>query len=141
MITSDAAVRGIDIKEVKAVINYDFPTNNYDYFHRIGRTGRAGAKGIAHTFLDSGQDGEYARALADIMQKAKQMLPREFAMMAGVRLQPGEELDMRAVLRPAPDGGMISAQAQQHFAAMGPPQVAVQVEVGEQERASELLAQ
>ena len=65
MIATDVAARGIDVKEVKAVINYDFPGNIEDYIHRIGRTGRAGAKGIAHTFMDSaGKDGKYARALA-----------------------------------------------------------------------------
>ena len=47
MIATDVAARGIDVKEVKAVINYDFPGNIEDYIHRIGRTGRAGAKGTA----------------------------------------------------------------------------------------------
>merc|ERR1719240_2220550 len=62
MIATDVAARGIDVKEVKAVINYDFPGNIEDYIHRIGRTGRAGAKGIAHTFMDSGgKDGKYVR--------------------------------------------------------------------------------
>merc|ERR1719316_257303 len=72
MIATDVAARGIDVKDVKAVINYDFPGNIEDYIHRIGRTGRAGAKGIAHTFIDMGgnKDGKYARALVDIMQKA-----------------------------------------------------------------------
>ena len=80
------AARGIDVKEVKAVINYDFPGNIEDYIHRIGRTGRAGAKGIAHTFMDAGgKDGKYARALADIMIKAGQKMTRELAQMAGVR--------------------------------------------------------
>ena len=54
MIATDVAARGIDVKEVKAVVNYDFPGNIEDYIHRIGRTGRAGAKGIAHTFMDGG---------------------------------------------------------------------------------------
>merc|ERR1719313_2350829 len=86
MIATDVAARGIDVKEVKAVINYDFPSNIEDYIHRIGRTGRAGAKGIAHTFMESaGKDGKYARALADIMLKAGQRLTRELAQMAGVR--------------------------------------------------------
>merc|ERR1719198_2399601 len=110
MIATDVAARGIDVKDVKAVINYDFPSNIEDYVHRIGRTGRAGAKGIAHTFMDmQGKDGKYARALADIMLKAGQKLSRELAQMAGVRQY--EELDMRAALAPSPDGGMMSAAA------------------------------
>merc|ERR1719160_2407480 len=97
MIATDVAARGIDVKEVKCVINFDFPGNIEDYIHRIGRTGRAGAKGMAHTFMDSaGKDGKYARALADIMQKAGQKMPREMAQMAGIRVAPGDELDMRA---------------------------------------------
>merc|ERR1719240_1212989 len=71
MIATDVAARGIDVKDVKAVINYDFPGNIEDYVHRIGRTGRAGAKGIAHTFMDTmGKDGKYARSLVEIMMKA-----------------------------------------------------------------------
>ena len=65
MIATDVAARGIDVKECKAVINYDFPGNIEDYVHRIGRTGRAGAKGEAHTFMDGQKDGKYARAVRD----------------------------------------------------------------------------
>lgn len=39
------------MKDITAVINYDFPNCIEDYVHRIGRTGRAGAKGLAHTFF------------------------------------------------------------------------------------------
>ena len=63
LIATDVAARGIDVKDVKAVINFDFPGNIEDYIHRIGRTGRAGAKGVAHTFMDGGgKDAKYARA-------------------------------------------------------------------------------
>jgi len=120
MIATDVAARGIDVKEVKGVINYDFPGNIEDYIHRIGRTGRAGAKGIAHTFMESaGKDGKYARALTDIMCKAGQKLPRELAQMAGIRLAPGDELDVRAALAPAPGGGLLDPAAAQ--AAMSLP--------------------
>jgi len=120
MIATDVAARGIDVKDVKAVINYDFPGNIEDYIHRIGRTGRAGAKGMAHTFMDAGgKDGKYARALADILLKAGQKMTRELAQMAGVRDY--EELDMRTALMPAADGGMMSASAQQQAMSLGPP--------------------
>ncbi|KAJ2760084.1 ATP-dependent RNA helicase dbp2, partial [Coemansia nantahalensis] len=49
MVATDVASRGLDIKDVKFVINYDFPNNVEDYVHRIGRTGRAGASGTAIT--------------------------------------------------------------------------------------------
>ena len=86
MIATDVAARGIDVKDVKAVINYDFPGNIEDYIHRIGRTGRAGAKGVAHTFMETrGKDSNKARPLVDIMLKAGQQLPAQLAQMAGVR--------------------------------------------------------
>ncbi|MEO9599592.1 DEAD/DEAH box helicase [Parasphingorhabdus sp.] len=48
---SDVAARGLDIKGVSHVINFDIPWHPDDYVHRIGRTGRAGAKGVAITFI------------------------------------------------------------------------------------------
>lgn len=42
LIASDVAARGLDIKDIKLVINMDMPMNIEDYVHRIGRTGRAG---------------------------------------------------------------------------------------------------
>ncbi len=50
LVATDVAARGIDIDGVTHVINYDFPEQSEDYIHRIGRTGRAGAPGIAITF-------------------------------------------------------------------------------------------
>ncbi|KAL3921661.1 MAG: hypothetical protein SGPRY_004824, partial [Prymnesium sp.] len=47
LVATDVAARGLDIKDVKMVINYEFPPKTEDYIHRIGRTGRAGATGIA----------------------------------------------------------------------------------------------
>jgi len=52
LIATDVASRGIDIDDVTHVINYDAPTTYDDYIHRIGRTGRAGKKGTALTFVD-----------------------------------------------------------------------------------------
>ncbi len=45
------AARGLDIKDVTYVINFDFPKGVEDYVHRIGRTGRAGAYGVAISYL------------------------------------------------------------------------------------------
>ncbi len=52
LIATDVAARGIDVKDVSHVINFDQPATYEDYVHRIGRTGRAGKTGIALTFID-----------------------------------------------------------------------------------------
>ncbi len=51
LVCTDVAARGLDIKDVPAVFNYDVPFNAEDYVHRIGRTGRAGASGLAVTLV------------------------------------------------------------------------------------------
>ena len=67
MVATDVAARGLDVPNVAAVINFDFPNGVEDYVHRIGRTGRAGATGDAFTFFTSG-DGKYARELIKLLQ-------------------------------------------------------------------------
>lgn len=51
LVATDVAARGIDVPAISHVINFDLPSNVEDYIHRIGRTGRAGATGIALTFV------------------------------------------------------------------------------------------
>lgn len=52
LVATDVAARGIDVKDISHVINYDQPDNYEVYVHRIGRTGRAGSGGYAYTFID-----------------------------------------------------------------------------------------
>ncbi|RZU40908.1 DEAD/DEAH box helicase [Edaphobacter modestus] len=51
LVATDVAARGIDISDIAHVVNYDIPNASDDFVHRIGRTGRAGAKGVATTFV------------------------------------------------------------------------------------------
>lgn len=51
LVATDVAARGIDVEELELVVNYDLPYDAEDYVHRIGRTGRAGKKGMAVTFV------------------------------------------------------------------------------------------
>lgn len=72
LVATDVAARGLDISEMPCVINFDLPYNAEDYVHRIGRTGRAGAKGDAislHTDKDE-------RLLVDIEKLIKQKITR-----------------------------------------------------------------
>ncbi|ONM41454.1 DEAD-box ATP-dependent RNA helicase 14 [Zea mays] len=81
LVATDVAARGLDIKDIRVVINYDFPTGVEDYVHRIGRTGRAGATGVAYTFFCD-QDSKYAADLIKILEGANQRVPRDLEDMA-----------------------------------------------------------
>jgi ATP-dependent RNA helicase DDX5/DBP2 len=72
MIATDVAARGIDVKDVKTVINYDFPAQIEDYVHRIGRTGRAGNKGTAFSFFTPA-DSRKSRDLIAILKQTSQV--------------------------------------------------------------------
>jgi superfamily II DNA/RNA helicase len=66
LVASDVAARGLDIKGVSHVFNFDVPWHPDDYVHRIGRTGRAGAKGQAFTLVTS-EDGEAVEAIEKLI--------------------------------------------------------------------------
>lgn len=70
LVATDVVARGLDIKDISFVINYDFPKNMDDYVHRIGRTGRAGAKGIAVSFINPEDDQKIVNELVDFMTEA-----------------------------------------------------------------------
>lgn len=81
LVATDVAARGLDIKDIRVVINYDFPTGVDNYVHRIGRTGRAGATGVAYTFF-SDQDSKHAAGLVKILEGSNQLVPAEIRNMA-----------------------------------------------------------
>ncbi|KAG2245494.1 hypothetical protein Bca52824_085122 [Brassica carinata] len=81
LVATDVAARGLDVKDIRAVINYDFPIGVEDYVHRIGRTGRAGATGQAFTFFGD-QDSKHASDLIKILEGADQKVPPQIREMA-----------------------------------------------------------
>lgn len=81
LIATDVAARGLDVKDIKYVINYDFPTSIEDYVHRIGRTGRAGATGSSYTFF-SANKSRHAKELVRILKEASQGVPPELERLA-----------------------------------------------------------
>ncbi|XP_050380101.1 DEAD-box ATP-dependent RNA helicase 20 isoform X1 [Argentina anserina] len=80
MTATDVAARGLDVKDVKYVINYDFPGSLEDYVHRIGRTGRAGAKGTAYTFFTAA-NARFAKELISLLEEAGQKISPDLAAM------------------------------------------------------------
>ncbi|TXG50212.1 hypothetical protein EZV62_022736 [Acer yangbiense] len=81
MTATDVAARGLDVKDIKCVINYDFPSSLEDYVHRIGRTGRAGARGTAFTFFTH-SNAKFARELVKILLEAGQVVNHTLSAMA-----------------------------------------------------------
>ena len=73
LIATDLAARGIDIARLPVVVNYDLPRSAVDYTHRIGRTGRAGEKGIAINFVSAGTHAHFRL----IEKRHRLNLPRE----------------------------------------------------------------
>jgi len=82
---TDVAARGLDIKGVKMVINFDAATNAEDHVHRIGRTGRAGQPGTAITFLDHSEAKQAWEVMRSMEKVGQQITPelRELAARGG----------------------------------------------------------
>ena len=81
LVATSVAARGLDVKDLRLVINYDTPNHLEDYVHRVGRTGRAGNKGTAVTFISS-EEAKFAPDLVKAMTDAKQPVPADLRRMA-----------------------------------------------------------
>ena len=81
LIATSVAARGLDVKDLRLVVNYDTPNHLEDYVHRVGRTGRAGNKGTAVTFISRDEE-KFAPDLVKAMTEAKQPVPADLKRMA-----------------------------------------------------------
>lgn len=74
LVCTEVMARGMDIKGVREVVNYDFPPGVQSYVHRIGRTGRAGREGRAVTYF-ADEDAPYLKAIANVLLQSGQPVP------------------------------------------------------------------
>ncbi|KAL1128902.1 hypothetical protein AAG570_013436 [Ranatra chinensis] len=84
LVATDVAARGLDVEDVKYVINYDYPNSSEDYIHRIGRTGRCSQSGTAYTFFTPANQRQ-AKELISVLAEADQGVNpklRELASLA-----------------------------------------------------------
>ena len=79
LVATDVAARGLDISDLPMVINYEIPSAPEDYVHRIGRTGRAGASGVAISFV-SAEEEEYLANIEKLIKKTLIKTKAEVAM-------------------------------------------------------------
>jgi len=86
LVATDIAARGLDIKDVTYVVNYDCPTTIEWYTHRIGRTGRAGHSGIAYTLLaeNDKRDRSFSVELVKFLRRSKHVVPNSVDWLARV---------------------------------------------------------
>lgn len=87
LVASDVAARGLDIKDVALVVNYDIPKTSKDYVHRIGRTARAGSKGQVVSILAQQDHDNFRRVLEDRSILVEEMPLPQFERVFFVRKQ------------------------------------------------------
>ena len=82
LVTTSICARGLDVPRCGLVINFRCPNHMEDYIHRIGRTGRAGRKGIAYTFIDPDEEDLYAEDIIKVMEISNQEISEELKEIA-----------------------------------------------------------
>jgi len=106
LVASDVAARGLDVKGVSHVFNFDTPWHPDDYVHRIGRTGRAGATGRAFTFVTS----EDAEAIANVEKLTGMSIPVYELEGAEPEAAPAEKRERAPKAEKAPRRGRKTAE-------------------------------
>ncbi|UJR20848.1 hypothetical protein I4U23_023958 [Adineta vaga] len=81
LIATDVAARGLDVEDVRIVINLDYPPQTEDYVHRIGRTARSGAKGTAYSFFTR-ENAKQAQELIQLLKDSNQDVNEKLYEMA-----------------------------------------------------------
>jgi ATP-dependent RNA helicase RhlE len=92
LVATDIAARGLDIDQLPMVINFDLPMVAEDYVHRIGRTGRAGAEGLAVSLVSHEEEG--------LLRDIRRLLKQEIAIEAVAGFEPSRPLRADGTARP-----------------------------------------
>jgi len=91
LVATDVAARGLDISDLPMVINYEIPSAPEDYVHRIGRTGRAGASGVAISLVSDDEE----KYFVEIEKLIKKTIPREKMAVSRNKHSPGNTASSR----------------------------------------------
>ncbi|XP_014671389.1 PREDICTED: probable ATP-dependent RNA helicase DDX5 isoform X1 [Priapulus caudatus] len=106
LVATDVAARGLDVEDVKFVINFDYPNSSEDYVHRIGRTGRCNNTGTAYTFFTM-SNMRQAKDLVAVLNEAKQVVnPKLYQLV-----EMGKSLGGRSRNRYSRGGGRSSGSS------------------------------
>lgn len=98
LVATDVAARGLDVKGLPTVVNYDLPRSTADYTHRVGRTGRAGMKGVAVSFVTANDVGHF-----ELIEKRHGGGKLEREVVAG--FEPKDRASPMRAATPAAEGG------------------------------------
>jgi ATP-dependent RNA helicase RhlE len=109
LIATDIAARGIDVRNISHVINYDIPNNADDYIHRIGRTARATATGLAYSFITPDEEDQVRSIERSLRRKLNRIRLEDFAYDAKPQPRTESQPDSNATVerrafRTAPAG-------------------------------------
>lgn len=122
LVATDVAARGLDVKDVSHVYNFDIPQDPESYVHRIGRTGRAGATGTSVTLV-APNEMDYLRAIEELTKK--RMTPMQPATLQEARLgRIDGSLDEAAALMSKTNPGEMQAQVASLLSQFTPEQLA-----------------
>lgn len=94
LVATDIVARGIDIDDIGLVINYDVPHDPEDYIHRIGRTARANADGVAITFVNEAEQGKFHR-IEEFIEKDIYKIPLPPEIGTAPEYNPGKAFERR----------------------------------------------
>src|SRR5690348_2117195 len=113
LVATDIAARGLDIAQLPAVVNYDLPMVAQDYVHRIGRTGRAGAEGIALSLVSREEEG--------LLRDIRRLLKQEIAIQPIEGFEPAWSLRLDSPTHASRKPGRNNASANSNKAKSGKP--------------------